>query len=46
MMGMPVFSGSFAMAGGSLIGHLIYGAALGGMYGHPSLVPARGLAVT
>jgi len=29
MMGMPLFSGSMAMAGGSLIGHLMYGAVLG-----------------
>jgi len=33
MMGMPVFSGSVAMAGGSLVGHLVYGAVLGGVYG-------------
>jgi uncharacterized membrane protein YagU involved in acid resistance len=33
MMGMPVFSGSIAMAMGSLIGHLIYGASLGAIYG-------------
>lgn len=46
MMGMPVFSGSFAMAVGSLIGHLVYGAVLGGMYGHPSPVAAGRLAVT
>jgi len=33
MMGMPLFSGSLAMAGGSLIGHLAYGAVLGGVAG-------------
>jgi len=38
MMGMPVFSGSIAMAMGSLIGHLVYGGVVGGIYGP---VPAR-----
>jgi uncharacterized membrane protein YagU involved in acid resistance len=33
MMGMPVFSGSMPMAMGSLIGHLVYGAVLGAIYG-------------
>jgi uncharacterized membrane protein YagU involved in acid resistance len=33
MMGMPLFSGSVPMAMGSLIGHLIYGAVLGSVYG-------------
>jgi uncharacterized membrane protein YagU involved in acid resistance len=33
MMGMPVFSGSAVMAMGSLIGHLIYGGVVGGIYG-------------
>lgn len=33
MMGMPLFSGSVAMAMGSLIGHLIYGAIVGAVYG-------------
>lgn len=33
MMGMPVFSGSTAMAMGSLIGHLIYGGVVGAIYG-------------
>jgi uncharacterized membrane protein YagU involved in acid resistance len=33
MMGMPLFSGSAAMAIGSLVGHLIYGAAVGAVYG-------------
>lgn len=38
MMGMPIFSGSVVMAMGSLIGHLVYGAVVGGVYGP---VPAR-----
>jgi uncharacterized membrane protein YagU involved in acid resistance len=38
MMGMPLFSGSVAMAMGSLIGHLIYGGVVGAIYGE---VPAR-----
>lgn len=33
MMGMPLFSGSVAMAMGSLIGHLVYGMVIGGIYG-------------
>jgi uncharacterized membrane protein YagU involved in acid resistance len=33
MMGMPVFSGSATMALGSLVGHLVYGAVLGQVYG-------------
>jgi uncharacterized membrane protein YagU involved in acid resistance len=33
IMGMPLFSGSVAMAGGSLIGHLVYGAVLGAIVG-------------
>jgi len=33
MMGMPLFSGSAAMAMGSLLGHLIYGGFVGGVYG-------------
>ena len=37
MMGMPLFSGSVAMAGGSLIGHLVYGAVLGGLTGDPGV---------
>jgi uncharacterized membrane protein YagU involved in acid resistance len=36
MMGMPVFSGSIAMAMGSLIGHLVYGGVVGAIYGHPA----------
>lgn len=38
MMGMPFFSGSMVMAMGSLIGHLIYGAIVGAVYGP---VPVR-----
>lgn len=38
LMGMPLFSGSAIMAMGSLIGHLVYGGAVGGVYGP---VPAR-----
>jgi uncharacterized membrane protein (DUF485 family) len=33
MMGMPLFSGSATMAMGSLVGHMVYGAVLGGIYG-------------
>ena len=33
MMGVPLFSGSLAIAGGSLIGHLVYGAVMGGVTG-------------
>lgn len=39
MMGMPVFSGSMAMAGGSLIGHLVYGAVMGGVVGEGAASP-------
>lgn len=35
MMGMPLFSGSMVMAGGSLFGHLMYGAVVGAVYGVP-----------
>ncbi len=35
MMGMPVFSGSVAMAMGSLVGHLVYGATVGAIVGIP-----------
>jgi uncharacterized membrane protein YagU involved in acid resistance len=35
MMGMPAFGGAAATAIGSLIGHLVYGATLGGIYGQP-----------
>ena len=37
MMGMSLFSGSVMMAGGSLIGHLIYGLVIGGLIGDPAL---------
>ena len=33
MMGMPLFSGSAVMAMGSLVGHLVYGGVVGGVYG-------------
>ena len=33
MMGMPLFSGSMTMAMGSLLGHLVYGATVGAIYG-------------
>ena len=34
-MGMPLFGGAAATAIGSLIGHLVYGAILGAIYGNP-----------
>lgn len=34
VMGMPLFSGSVSMATGSLVGHLVYGAVLGLVYGY------------
>lgn len=40
MMGMPLFSGSVAVALGSLIGHLVYGGVVGATYG-TSTVAAR-----
>lgn len=46
MMGMPVFSGSAVMAMGSLIGHLVYGATVGAVYGDASRVGARHVAAT
>lgn len=33
MMGAGLFGGSFAAGMGSLVGHLVYGAVLGGIYG-------------
>ncbi|MEN8375138.1 MAG: DUF6789 family protein [Gemmatimonadota bacterium] len=36
MMGLGFFSGSASMAMGALVGHLIYGAVVGGIYGAPS----------
>ena len=35
MMGAPLFSGSAVLAMGSLLGHLIYGAVVGAVYGSP-----------
>lgn len=40
MMGMPLFSGSMAMAMGSLVGHIVYGAVLGAIYGEPAAAAA------
>lgn len=40
MMGMPLFSGSAAMAMGSLVGHLVYGGFVGGVYGEANEVKA------
>jgi len=34
MMGAGLFSGSAMVAAGSLMGHLVYGAVLGAVYGH------------
>lgn len=36
MMGTGMFSGSMMMAGGSLLGHLLYGATVGAVYGAPA----------
>ena len=36
MMGMGLFSGSMTLAGGSLIGHLVYGTVLGAVTGAPA----------
>jgi uncharacterized membrane protein YagU involved in acid resistance len=41
MMGMPLFSGSVAMAMGSLVGHLVYGGVVGAIYGHAAEAMAR-----
>lgn len=41
MMGMPIFSGSLRLAMGSLLGHLVYGAVVGAIYGAASLRQAR-----
>jgi uncharacterized membrane protein YagU involved in acid resistance len=41
MMGMPAFGGAAAMAMGSLIGHLVYGAVVGAIYGRPETVQTR-----
>jgi hypothetical protein len=35
MMGMGLFSSSMVMAGGSLVGHLVYGAVVGAVTGAP-----------
>lgn len=39
MMGMGFFSGSMLLAGGSLVGHLVYGAVVGGVAGVPATQP-------
>ena len=40
MSGMPLFGGAVAGAMGSLIGHLVYGAVVGAIYGNPDPVKA------
>ncbi len=40
MMGMGLFSGSMLAAGGSLMGHVVYGAVAGQIYGLPDESPA------
>ncbi len=42
MMGMPVFSGSLMLAMGSLLGHLVYGAVIGGIIGIGVSAPVAG----
>ncbi len=42
MMGMPIFSGSFVTALGSLIGHLVYGGVVGAVYGRIAGLAAVG----
>ncbi len=41
MMGMGVFSGSMSLAMGSLIGHLLYGATVGAIYGTPAAAVSK-----
>jgi uncharacterized membrane protein YagU involved in acid resistance len=41
MMGMPVFGGAASMALGSLVGHLVYGATVGGVLGLPDPIAVR-----
>lgn len=36
IMGMPMFGGAAPMAIGSLVGHLVYGATVGAIYGAPT----------
>jgi uncharacterized membrane protein YagU involved in acid resistance len=45
MMRMPLFSGSVAMAMGSLVGHLVYGGFVGAVYGEASEVRVAPAAV-
>ncbi len=42
MMGMPVFSGSVVLAFGSLVGHIVYGGVVGGVYGAVPSIAATG----
>ena len=42
MMGMPIFSGSVPLAMGSLVGHLVYGATVGAIYGYAPGLVAQG----
>lgn len=44
MMGAGLFSGSAMVAAGSLMGHLVYGAVLGAVYGHTAQPAAHGRA--
>jgi hypothetical protein len=46
-MGMGLFSGSLPLAMGSLIGHLVYGAVVGAVYGAgaENVSPRRAIAV-
>jgi uncharacterized membrane protein YagU involved in acid resistance len=41
MMGAGIFSGSMLAAGGSLMGHLVYGAVVGAIYGLRYAVPGH-----
>jgi uncharacterized membrane protein YagU involved in acid resistance len=41
MMGMPLFGGAAPMALGSLVGHFVYGATVGGVIGQPDPVALR-----
>jgi uncharacterized membrane protein YagU involved in acid resistance len=40
MMGMPMFMGAMMPALGSLMGHVIFGAVVGAIYGYPDSPPA------
>lgn len=45
MMGGPLFGGSALMAMGSLVGHLVYGAVVGAVYGQPRTVASGRAAI-